>query len=464
MTLSDAFTLRGRWWSPAMSDVRISGTLSYDPVAEMRLELDGTLEQNTDKKYPVIYGETLDGNACTLVDVHVTGIHYNIPGEINSEAIFNQMFIGHKHVDPASCLYESAIISLTDLGGWMNRDPFSFQDNSDQANGMKKSITYIMPPPILSEVDCIDASISIVPSFNLDVEYHNRILHHSEAIKITPHKPQKSEWYLQVVFKFRILLTLLVGRPVSLLRIKLCTETKIIPEFENKAIPKYIDVYMRQTGKKTEKNLLPHQIPFTFSIIEPCWSDILKTWFSKVNSLDTLSGLFFGVSINDSLPVEFQFLAMIQAIESYHRNLSDNLYMSDVDYEPIKKKLIEAIPSGIGADHQDAIRSRIKYGNEYSLRKRLDLIFSYIDPLIVSLITGNKKEFISRVIDTRNYLTHRDESQKDNVLDFKEMFNASVNLKLIVEFLLLYEVGVPVDLIAKVMTSHWHYSNRPHIL
>ena len=79
-------------------------------------------------------------------------------------------------------------------------------------------------------------------------------------------------------------------------------------------------------------------------------------------------------------------------------------------------------------------------------------------------MTNGDKKFVSQVVATRNYLTHRDEAQKDDVLDFKGMFNASVNLKLLVEFLLLREVGIPPETVATVMTSHWHYQNRPRIL
>lgn len=85
------------------------------------------------------------------------------------------------------------------------------------------------------------------------------------------------------------------------------------------------------------------------------------------------------------------------------------------------------------------------------------------DP-IVYLITNNDKNYFCRIVDTRNYLVHRDESLKSKVLDNKEMFNVSEKLKLIIEFLLLREIGLTDDTLKDIMTKHRSYQNRQIIL
>lgn len=470
MTLSGLFTRRGMWWLPSTPSIRVPGTMTYNPDIEINLDLDGTLRQNMPKgtfehlQVPVILGETLDGKCCTMVDAHESNYQISSPGGVNSSFFCFQLFVGHKHVDPTVTEYESALVSLTDLGGWVNRNPFTDQNTFGQKDGASAAVAYVMPPIIAVTVLSLEAVISIESSFDSNMGYHARILRHSEFLRITPRAPKKSGWYLAALFKFRTLLSLLVGRPTFFLRIQLCTDANAIPELDGKVLRDYVDVCVRQSGQKKEKELLPPQIPFTYPAVASIWSTILNTWYDKSSGLETLVGLVFGISINRGTPVEFQFLALIQAIESYHRTRGSDSYVSDADYEPIRKTLIDAIPSCVGPDHRDALKVRIKYGNEYSLRKRLEMTLDNVPPAIAALITKGDNVFVSRVVDTRNYLTHRDETQKDNVLDLKGMFDATVRLKLLAEFLILRGIGIPVDSIVTEMTTHWYFKNRPGIL
>ena len=306
--------------------------------------------------------------------------------------------------------------------------------------------------------------MSIESSFASSMAYHSVTMTYEEELRITPKTPQSSEWYLQALFGFRILLSLLVGRPVHLKRVQLCTSIEKKEIFGGKPIRHYVDLCLKQVGYRQEKDILTPEMPFPYPVFSADWPQVLQTWFSKSQSLNTLAGLFFGVSVDRSIPVEFQFLALIQGIESYQRTHGDDVYVSDKDYEPIKKALLEAIPSSVNPDHREALKGRIKYGNDYSLRKRLDITLQSVPVPLVTEITNNNKKFTAQVVATRNYLTHRDETQTADVLEFRGMFDASVSLKVVIEFLLLREVGMPVDMVCKVMTTHSRYKNRPRIL
>ena len=326
------------------------------------------------------------------------------------------------------------------------------------------STTYTMPPIVSVEVPSLQAAISIDSSLSVSIDQQSSALAYDEALWITPKAQQTADWYLRVLYSLRILLSLLVGRPVHVSRVQLCTESEKKPETSSKAIYSYVDLCMKQVGNREEKDILPQAMPFPYPMLSDDWPQMLDTWFSKSQSLNTLAGLFFGVSVDRSIPFEFQFLSLIQGIESYHRTHGDDTYVSDKDYEPIKQALLEAIPTNVNPDHREALKGRIKYGNEYSLRKRLEITMQSIPESLTTDITNKNKKFITQVVATRNYLTHRDETGKADVLDFAGMFDVSVSLKVLTEFLLLREVGMPVDKLCKVMTTHSRYKNRPKIL
>ena len=350
---------------------------------------------------------------------------------------------------------------FTDLCNWMGRKPFA---HHFAPGGASASTTCTTSPIVAVDVAPLEAAISIESGLGSSMTHYSITMTYDEALRITPKKPESVEWYLQALFRFRILLSLLVGRPVHLKRVQLCTSIEKKEGLGGKPIRHYVDLCLKQVGYRQEKDILTPEMPFPYPVLSGDWPQVLQTWFSKSQSLDTLAGLFFGVSVDRSIPVEFQFLALIQGIESYQRTHGDDVYVSDEDYEPIKKALLEAIPSSVNPDHREALKGRIKYGNEYSLRKRLDITLQSVPAPLVIEITNNNKKFTAQVVATRNYLTHRDETQTADVLDFRGMFDASVSLKAVIEFLLLREIGMPVDMVCKVMTMHSRYKNRPRIL
>lgn len=465
-TISDTFSCRGFWWTPDAPENRVPGTLSYDPTGERHLELDGLLQQGSSKgqigflHLPYILGETLDGKACTLVDAYQTSLLLPSPGLGTTRFSVSQILIGDEHVDPNSKTYESALIALTDLRAWMGRVPFTDQFGP---GGASVSTMFTPPPIITIDVAPLQSVISIEAAFGSSMDYYSRTMTYDEFLRMSPKKAQPVEWYFQTLFRLRILLGLLVGRPVHLKRVQLCTSIEE-PGLSGKPIRHYVDLCRREVGFKQEKEILAPQMPFPYPMLSDEWPQTLEVWFSRSQSLNTLAGLLFGVSIDPSMPVEFQFLSLIQGIESYHRTQGDDVYLSKSDYEPIKKALFEAIPYDVNSDHRDALKKRIEHGNEYSLRKRLQITLQSMPKALAASVTNGNDKFIAQVVDTRNYLTHRDETEKSEVLDLPGTFDASVSLKMLAEFLLLKEVGMPVDILSKVMRTHPRYVNRPKIL
>ncbi len=184
---------------------------------------------------------------------------------------------------------------------------------------------------------------------------------------------------------------------------------------------------------------------------------LLSNWYLKSDELKTPFQLYFGVLLQTDMPLEFRYLALLQAIESYQRLKKFNKYMSDQTYEPIKSELIKAILDTVTSDHRAALKDRIKYGNEYSLRKRLNMILSSIPKDLKKKITNNDSKFVDKVVTTRNYLTHRDDSDTMNVLDTKGILHASERLKLLLLILFLREIEVDARKIEHVISTNWRF-------
>jgi hypothetical protein len=143
----------------------------------------------------------------------------------------------------------------------------------------------------------------------------------------------------------------------------------------------------------------------------------------------------------------------MQALEGLHRALFAGTYMDDNDYESVKKTLGDAIPAGLSPDHKDTLRSRIRYGNQISLRKRLDELVKGLPEEIGTIILGGEGSVPRNWIDTRNYYTHWDEELRGSVLDTQGMYNANVRLRHLLRVLHLNLMGIPPEAVVKSLRN-----------
>lgn len=458
--LSNSFSLGGYWWLPNKPEQEVYGTLNYQPDIAPELILEGSFQDFTSDSSNylsnvVIYGMTARGITVTLVDAYQKSSRMNMPGIPTSEFFCNRLFIGKEFISPDKAKFESALVEFSNLYTWLSRYPFKRKN----PNSIKKEniweISYTMPKLIFTSVNSIQASIKFEPSICLGGENQTRQLSHRDYVRFRPKRKQDLNWYLDMIFSFRIFLSLLVGQSVNPISIKLCTKRRMDKRLGKKYFRDYVDFCVPHYQSKLDTKLYPHDILIPYSPIKRNFQLYLNNWYQNKDILKTTCQLLFGVLVQKNIPVDFQFLALVQAFESYHRATNEGKYISNSSYEPVKQVIIDAIPSSVSSGHRAALKSRIKYGNEYSLRKRFGLTLDSMPERLRNKITKNDSKFTSKVVATRNYLTHRDESDKDNVMDTLEIRRASESLQIFIISLILNEIGIDFQTFEKAISNNW---------
>lgn len=178
---------------------------------------------------------------------------------------------------------------------------------------------------------------------------------------------------------------------------------------------------------------------------------VLEKWFSNSDELESTYNLFFGALFNSSLYLNFHFLSLMQAIETFHRQVFSGKYIEQGEYDEKSQKIKTNIPTEFPSDLRDAIKSRIKYGNEYSLRKRIRGLFESTDDLTKALVTDDYKSFIGKIVDTRNYFTHYDEELKLAALSGPNLYYSCQRLKIFIIVMLLKNIGLSEEIIRNVI-------------
>jgi hypothetical protein len=143
----------------------------------------------------------------------------------------------------------------------------------------------------------------------------------------------------------------------------------------------------------------------------------------------------------------------MQALEGFHRALFESNYMDDGSYETVWTTLVDAIPQGLKPEHRDALKTRIRYGNQFSLRKRLNVLANLFPESILTIILGGDGKIPREWIDTRNYYTHWDEELRSNVLDAYGMYCANIRMRHFLRALYLNLMGIPKEAIIESLRN-----------
>lgn len=456
-SLIDDFDLKGVWWLPENPELHISGVISFKNGGKITLDLIGSFRDLTSFgtgeffQPEIILGITDNGKICTLYRNFETKSQMSYPGFRKSIFESQYLFIGKHFNAPSEIKFSSIQANFTNLENWICQRPFKTDLGKEE-----HTLTYKYPAEfevLLPEINTIIKSTS---NFNTSGEqFKKAVWEHTAFLKITPDQWQDFHWYWSILYDLNNLLTLFVGETIYLKRLKAFgDDIQIREDLKRKET---IDIFFTQKKPNLIENIHFFDMILPLPRIHNDISSVLQLWFSKSAKLRSVYDLFFGTFYNPSMYLQFHFLALTQALESFHRVTTGGKYLTDTEWKPYKDSLTNCIPGSLDSSHKQSLKNRIKYGNEYSLRKRMKDMIDTIDKSVSESIMPSKNYYSGVIVDTRNYLTHYDQDLKEIALDGNNLFHANQRLKILVILLLLKEIGVNDVNVIQVLRENRRY-------
>jgi hypothetical protein len=179
----------------------------------------------------------------------------------------------------------------------------------------------------------------------------------------------------------------------------------------------------------------------------------LPRWFEIYPIIETSNLLAMSILGSNELQPHVELLSLMQALEGFHRTQHEGLYVPEDRYVGVAQTLVRAIPDDLGTDHKAALKSRIRYGNEISLAKRLTLLCDRLIKPIRIMLFGDSAKLPRQWVDTRNYYTHWDESLREHILDTQNLVYANARLRALLRVLYLEAIGIPQEIIFKAVSG-----------
>jgi len=445
-TMFDTFEIRGIWWLPKKKKEKLHGTLSYAPES-IYLELDGIWPRQRKVQFieaDIILGQSVKGDAITLYKT----FEKKVTVLTSSRFVVNYIFFGAHFSSEPQIQFSSIHINCTYLESWIGKSPF-------------KNIAFNnTKPPIKMQfkIPALHSSLKLYSrkGWNHLSVFKTLVQEHTACLEIKPEEKQCFQWWQNILFHLRCLLTLFIGAPIYPSRLEGDIGIKKLFGGKRPLTRDYADIYSRPLIAKMPDDIHPLEMLFPLTEISGIKSKIFKKWFQTVPQLDVVLELFMSTISAEHSYHHLHFLSLMQALECFHRQFWTGKYTSDKKYEAIRNALAGAIPLNTGNSHKDSLKSRIKYGNEYSLRKR-------VMEICKTLSDGTKKtlfekpDFVGKLIDTRNYYTHYDEESREEIFAPLELPVVNRRLQTLIFVLLLKKTGVPEGDVVNALKKALYY-------
>ncbi|MGA2915832.1 MAG: HEPN domain-containing protein [Sedimentisphaerales bacterium] len=450
-TLFDNFEYKGMWWLPENPERKVAGILSVQN-RDIKLDLFDSLKRSNLRDYlssgnevfspKIIQGITDNGKPCTLLNTFLANRNDNSSGVCNESYVVNFLLVGKLYNLTDEIKFSSVSINYTYLEEWLGYQPFKINYN-------EKPLTAKFEPPVFFEfdIDSIDSKITLSGDLITSIEHFTSFEWNYRAfIKVTPKDYMDYNWYLEIISSIGNLLTLLTGEPIYPKQIKACgSDIEIGAGQKTKEI---IEFFYGLWGDKLPKTIHCNEMIAPLPILKERLNIIFQKWFEKSLLLKPTCDLFFS-TFRTKTYQDAVFLNLVQAIESYHRRKCSGIYVDKEEYAKYEKLMTEAIPHEMPKDLKESFRRRLRYGNEYALRKRIREIFSNVQKSMLELIANNTEKFIEKIVDTRNYLTHYDkELESRSITKGIDFYYANEKLWLLLIVLLLKELDIEDSIVA----------------
>jgi hypothetical protein len=384
----------------------------------------------------------------------------SMPGFLRSSFVACVAFVGKHFARESDILFEDIRVSFSHLDDWTRITGFEFKLETDgHGRFTKQEINYAFPAVREHRVDnvmiCFDYGFTSGGDRIKEVN-----LKQTSFIKARTDVPVHFDDYQRNIYvKIRNLLCLAIGQPVYPMIVKGRVPRSKVGTEDDEVLDSEIQVFYAMAERRDSFGKIhPSKMTFVYEDVASDFEIILRNWFANYSNLQPVCDLFFGTFYNSSMYPQHEFLSLTQAAETYHRRMFGGKYVEDDAYDKIYDNLVGGIPPEICGDFRENLKQKMRYYNEFSLRKRLKELFErYGDALKV--LISRPDEFIDAVVNTRNFLTHYDKKIEDKSKHGDDLYGLIKKVRGMLEICLLTQLGVSSEMAQKWITRNQRYAN-----
>ncbi len=458
MGLLDSFEHRGWWWLPDRPADKVAGVLAFSQD-RVSLELIGQLPREQQAPDPVtgdithafmplsrarILGETTRGKLVTLEECHATSLAI-VGGQ--HEHFAPGFVLEGAHFDADELIvFDEFAVRYSQLDIWVAVNGFETQSIQTDGESLQRiDVSFSPPPEERVSLEGFDIAVGFSVNFHASGPTRTQVeLTQRAHFRFYFHQRTPLTTALDTAHHLRNFVALGVGQPV--IPTELTGYVLSEPDVQATEGPgpeprkHSVRIYYRLAQSPTDKERHPAKMLFTLTDAQNRLQGILTSWFSKRDALEPVFDLYFGAVYNRRSFIEQRFLSLMQALETYHRRTTTTTDLPPEEHSDRINSILADTPQ----EFRRWLTAKLTYSNELALRQRLRDVLAGC-PAVVGKLTSNKRAFVSRAVDSRNFLTHFDPQLKARATTGIDLQPMVVTLQALVELCLLRELGFDCD-------------------
>lgn len=436
--------LKGNWWIPDKPDKKFLGTLRFDTYTEGELEIIGDFEDVENYKginiFEIINGFT--GTEITLFNCFEKPPSHHYDDKKITRYYVQFVFKGHIFKNFPDITFNSAILELNYLSYWSNIN--ILQTIPDNNNFIKQiEVKHITPITINIESEEIEVALEfhILRKSN-DNNKAKVLIEPKTLLRITPSKKLDFFDFLKISLKLENFFTIAIDKPIQIIGfIGLLKDPK-----NNSDISVEAFFQIQKELIKEGDDTTPDKMPFSLGYLSEKFPVILSNWFTKYPLLEPIIIHYTSIKYLKMYP-EHQFLNLIFSLESYHRLkfCKEDKLLPKPQFNNFRELILEKIPDIFKTEKEIEFITNFKnilnYTNKLTLKRRLKRLLEINHNLLDNVIE-NEEDFITKVVNTRDYRVHQEKSlKKKAVTDLYELHDVNRQLNFLVELCIYNELG-----------------------
>lgn len=450
MRLMEETERSGSFWLPSNPDRKVPGKLMILDGGRIELEIDGLFDESIetlkhflddeDPRIERILGRVEKDGAVTLLDCFYISWNISFGAPLKSRIFARSAILGI-HCEDKALTINTLQFSIEGIDEWLGINSITIEhDKIEKTNTIKAAKPQEISVNLSNELTLtirISSSLSIV--LMKEAKITQKI-----CLKLVSCEEHTIDEMISVAHKITTLVSFATSQNVSIEDVQ-ASSARFIDE-DGK--PKQISVFYQSRPFSADKPKIDiNRMLFRYPQISTNPEMVFQNWFKAYETNRPTIELYFSAVHDGYSFIDGKFLALTQAMESYHRRTSDETVMAEKDYEQLCNTLLVNCP----AANRKWLSEKLKYGNEISLSKRIKSIIRPFEQHVGA--SKEVKKMIRKIVDTRNYFTHFDESLKSKAAHGQELSDLCHKMEAIIQLHLLKLLGFDEEQIKNVLEN-----------
>jgi ApeA N-terminal domain 1 len=452
LSFQDSFSHEGFWWLPENPEDRVSGTLTFSQTEGPSLQLlgvfGGVLAFNREmSERTTIHGITKKGKRITLPDAFVISRQMNAPGIMNEQYRPHLVCLGHHFNTEDDAIFDKSFFRFERLEEWLDSAPFHETWEYDPPK-LNLLIDKGRSEELTEFGNCkIGKSSSFNTGSSSRTEYSIKVL---SFLYCEMSKPKSINEHFIVANRMQELASLCTDHFLPLTHLSLRLHGTGSADRPSQEVEIFAQMQHPEAGSRPK-----HEHPL-FSARELLAANdrAVENWFDQYETLAPAINFFFAITGEKEMFLNIRFLLAIQALEVFHRRTTEGPLMTKTEFQELRKRLTDAIPSDVAPKMAEKLKSLYNFANEPSLIQRLETILTTVNADFGETVQGFSDRFARKVVDTRNYNTHFTAKLEAKSMNGGELWWASRRIVMLLTYLFLKNIGIKAPAFREALERH----------